>query len=35
MAREAIVVGACTWNRIQRLYDPDADLQKQRIARLS
>jgi hypothetical protein len=35
MVREAIKVGAFTWIRIQRLYDPDADLHKQRITRLS
>jgi hypothetical protein len=26
MSREAIEVGAFTWSRIQRLYDPDATL---------
>jgi hypothetical protein len=30
MSREATEVGAFTWSRIQRLYDPDATLHWQR-----
>ena len=30
MSREAIEVGAFTWSRVQRLYDPDATLHWQR-----